>query len=55
MSYVLNTPDDQRAMLAQIGVASLDELFQQVPAAVRLKRPLAIPPALREIFRPMLE
>ena len=37
MSYVLNTPDDQRAMLAQIGVASLDELFQQVPAAVRLK------------------
>src|SRR6266851_243383 len=49
MSYVLNTPDDQRAMLAQIGVASLDELFQQIPAAVRLKRPLAIPPALGEI------
>jgi glycine dehydrogenase subunit 1 len=36
-------------MLAQIGVASLDELFQQVPAAVRLKRSLAIPPALSEI------
>jgi glycine dehydrogenase subunit 1 len=36
-------------MLAKIGVASLDELFQQVPAAVRLKRPLAIPPALSEI------
>src|ERR1700682_509436 len=49
MSYVLNTTDDQRAMLAQIGVASLDDLFQQVPAAVRLKRPLAIPPALSEI------
>jgi glycine dehydrogenase subunit 1 len=49
LSYVLNTPDDQRAMLATIGVASLDDLFQQVPAAVRLKRPLAIPPALSEI------
>jgi glycine dehydrogenase subunit 1 len=36
-------------MLAKIGVASLEELFQQVPAAVRLKRTLAIPPALSEI------
>jgi glycine dehydrogenase subunit 1 len=49
MSYVLNTPDDQRAMLAKIGVASLEELFQQIPAAVRLKRPLDIPAALSEI------
>jgi glycine dehydrogenase subunit 1 len=49
LSYVLNTPDDQRAMLTKIGVASVEELFQQVPADVRLKRPLAIPPALSEI------
>ena len=49
MSYVLNTPDDQQAMLKQIGAQSIDELFQQVPAAVRLKRPLAVPPALTEI------
>ena len=27
MGYILNTPDDQRAMLEAIGVASLEELF----------------------------
>src|SRR6266852_7822689 len=36
-------------MLAKIGVASIEELFQQVPPEVRLKRSLAIPPALSEI------
>ncbi len=49
MSYVLNTPDDQQAMLAQIGVKNIEELFQQVPKAVRLNRPLGLPPALSEI------
>ena len=49
MSYVLNTPDDQQAMLKRIGVDSIEALFQQVPATVRLNRPLAIPPALSEI------
>ena len=49
MSYVLNTPEDQRAMLARIGVKSLEELFQQVPATVRLQRSLDVPPALSEI------
>jgi glycine dehydrogenase subunit 1 len=47
--YILNTPDDQRAMLAQVGVASVEDLFQQVPDAVRLHRPLAVPPALSEM------
>src|SRR5262245_3777632 len=36
-------------MLAQIGVKSIEELFQQVPAAARLQRPLDVPPALGEI------
>jgi glycine dehydrogenase subunit 1 len=49
LSYVLNTPEDQQAMLAQIGVQSLEELFQQVPKEVRLQRPLNVPPALTEI------
>ncbi|MBL8799815.1 MAG: aminomethyl-transferring glycine dehydrogenase subunit GcvPA [Planctomycetia bacterium] len=49
MSYVLNTPADQQAMLKQIGVASVDELFRSIPDALRLKRPLAVPPALGEI------
>ncbi|MFL5243888.1 MAG: aminomethyl-transferring glycine dehydrogenase subunit GcvPA [Gemmataceae bacterium] len=49
MSYILNTPDDQQAMLKRIGVDSLDALFQQVPPSVRLKGSLDIPPALSEI------
>ncbi len=31
MRYVQNTPDDQREMLATIGVRSLDDLFRNVP------------------------
>ena len=49
MSYVLNTADDVAAMLAQIGAASVDELFAPIPPELRLKRPLKIPPALGEI------
>ncbi|HEY2881544.1 MAG TPA: aminomethyl-transferring glycine dehydrogenase subunit GcvPA [Pirellulales bacterium] len=49
MSYLLNTPDDQRAMLEAIGVKSIDELFAQIPAEFRLNRPLNIPPVLSEM------
>jgi glycine dehydrogenase subunit 1 len=48
LSYVLNTPDDQQAMLRQIGVASVQDLFANIPPHLRLNRPLAIPPALSE-------
>src|SRR5437763_12890616 len=36
-------------MLAQVGVKSVEELFKQVPDAVRLHRPLNVPPALSEM------
>lgn len=49
MPYVLNTPDDERQMLAAIGVSSIEELFAMVPAELRLQRPLDIPPALCEL------
>jgi glycine dehydrogenase subunit 1 len=49
LSYVLNTPDDQRAMLEQIGVGALADLFTAIPPALRLQRPLSIPPALTEL------
>ncbi|MBV9125539.1 MAG: aminomethyl-transferring glycine dehydrogenase subunit GcvPA [Planctomycetes bacterium] len=49
MSYIPNTPDDQRAMLAKIGVQSVPELFQAIPPELRLERPLHIPPALTEM------
>jgi len=35
-------------MLAEIGVASIDELFAVIPAEDRLNRDLAVPPALAE-------
>ena len=49
MPYTYNTPDDERAMLQSIGVASVQELFQAVPAEFRLQKPLEIPPALGEL------
>jgi glycine dehydrogenase subunit 1 len=49
MSYVLNTPEDQRAMLAAIGVSSLEELFSKISPSLRLNRPLQVPEALSEI------
>jgi glycine dehydrogenase subunit 1 len=49
LSYVLNTPADQQAMLAAIGVSSLAELFHAIPENLRLNRPLAVPAALSEI------
>jgi glycine dehydrogenase subunit 1 len=49
LSYVLNTPDDRRAMLEAIGAASVDDLFGRIPPELRLNRPLDVPPALSEI------
>jgi glycine dehydrogenase subunit 1 len=49
MPYLYNTPEDQVAMLAAIGAASIDELFAMVPAELRLNRELAIPPAMSEM------
>ena len=48
MSYVSLTDEDREQMLATIGVASVEELFRDLPAGVRLDRPLAVPPALAE-------
>jgi glycine dehydrogenase subunit 1 len=42
------TDADREAMLAAIGVASVEELFEQVPAGVRFDRELDLPPALGE-------
>ena len=49
MSYTLNTPADQQAMLQSIGVTSIDELFANIPPQFRLNRPLDLPAALSEI------
>src|SRR5712692_7660024 len=48
MSYIPNTPEDQAAMLASLGLPSLEALLSPVPENVRLRRPLDLPPALAE-------
>ena len=48
MRYLPHTEQDIRRMLDIIGVKSLDELFREIPDALRLKRPLDIPGALSE-------
>jgi glycine dehydrogenase subunit 1 len=48
VSHLSVTDSDRQEMLGAIGVASVDELFEQVPAGVRLGRPLDLEPALSE-------
>ncbi len=48
MSYLSLTDADREEMLAAIGVSNVEELFEQVPAGVRLDRELDVPPALGE-------
>ncbi len=45
--YIPMTEADREAMLARIGVASVDELFADIPAAARVES-LDLPPALSE-------
>src|SRR3954453_18503508 len=46
--YTSATDADRAAMLAAIGVGSVEELFRDIPAAVRLGRPLDLPPGRSE-------
>jgi glycine dehydrogenase subunit 1 len=46
--YTSVTPADRAEMLAAIGVSSTAELFEQIPAPLRLDRPLALPPGMGE-------
>jgi glycine dehydrogenase subunit 1 len=43
MRYLPLTSDDRQAMLARIGVASVDALFKDVPEAARLSDPVDLP------------
>src|SRR5579871_5582822 len=48
MSYVPNTPVEQREMLRSVGAESIEDLLSAVPKDVRLNRPLNLPAALPE-------
>jgi glycine dehydrogenase subunit 1 len=49
MRYLPLTESDRRAMLARIGVPSIDSLFRDVPESVRLKRPVDLPDHMGEL------
>lgn len=46
--FVPHTPAERRAMLDAIGVPDIAELFADIPASLRLERPLALPRPLSE-------
>ena len=46
--YTSATDSDREAMLAEIGAESTEELFEQIPAEVRLDRPLELPDGMSE-------
>jgi glycine dehydrogenase subunit 1 len=46
--YTAATDEDRRQMLQAIGVSSVEELFREIPAALRLNRPLALDEGLSE-------
>ena len=47
-SYLPHTPEDRKSMLDAIGVKNTEELFVDIPADLRLNRPLDLPAALSE-------
>jgi glycine dehydrogenase subunit 1 len=48
MPYIQNTDADRAAMLAEIGVGSVEELFHAIPEDLRLREPLPLDPGLTE-------
>lgn len=48
LPYIANTDADRAAMLAELGLRDVEELFADIPPEVRLDRALDLPPALSE-------
>src|SRR4026208_859336 len=49
MPFIPHTETDVREMLAAIGAPSIDALFEEIPAALRIKSLAGIPEALTEM------
>ena len=49
MRYIPNSPDERAEMLRQIGVDSIENLFDSIPEGLRQRGPLAVPAALSEL------
>ena len=49
MAFIPHTPADVEAMLATIGVGSIEQLFDEIPAALRVKSLDGVPVGLNEM------
>jgi glycine dehydrogenase subunit 1 len=49
LRYIPNSPDERADMLKQIGVASIQNLFDSVPEELRLRHHLNVPAAMSEL------
>lgn len=49
MPYIPHTPEDIENMLAAIGASGIDDLFDEIPAALKAKSLDGVPPALTEM------
>ena len=49
MAFIPHTPEDIAEMLAAIGAKSIDELFDEIPASLRIKSLSGVPTALNEM------
>src|SRR6187551_2851985 len=49
MSYVPHTEEEKRRMLGALGLGSIDELFEQIPADLQFHGRLGVPAAMPEL------
>ena len=49
MPFIPHTEDDVAAMLAAIGVSRIDDLFEEIPASLRMRGIAGVPGALNEM------
>src|SRR6201985_3732661 len=49
MAFIPHTPADVESMLATIGVSSIEQLFDEIPASLRVKSLAGVPVGLNEM------
>ena len=49
MTFTPHTQKQIQSMLAELDVQSINDLFEEIPSSLRLKEPLAVPSALKEM------
>jgi len=49
LRYIPNSPEERAEMLKTVGLNSAEELFDSIPAELRLSAPLKTPPAISEM------